>query len=167
MSDDTVTYTAELKLPTLEANLAKYGNIAELKHPWFKRTFEAGKDGNQVEMIRFTSILNTKGYSTHVYYRAHLVEPDKILITRGSFSMMLVLNDLPPFSDSTIEQIDWIFETFDQEVRDSMQAEINRTMARSDDFWAETSCRNNTIRKVNNPYRDGDWFESCKPDDHD
>lgn len=19
----------------------------------------------------------------------------------------------------------------------------------------------------NNPYRDGDWFESCKPDDHD
>ena len=29
MTEDTVTYTAELKLPTLEANLAKYGNIAD------------------------------------------------------------------------------------------------------------------------------------------
>lgn len=167
MSDDTVTYTAELKLPTLEANLMKYGEIRELKHPWFKRTFEAGKDGNQVEMIRFTSILNTKGYSTHVYYRAHLVEPDKIRITRGSFSVMLVFNGLPPFSDSTVEQIDWIFETFDQEVRDSMQAEVDRTMARSEAFWAKTSQRNNLMRKVDSRYRDGDWFESCKSDDHD
>lgn len=164
MSDDTVTYTAELKLPTLEANLMKYGEVLELKHPWFKRTFEAGKDGNQVEMIRFTSILNTKGYSTHVYYRAHLVEPDKIRITRGSFSVMLVFNGLPPFSDSTVEQIDWIFETFDQEVRDSMQAEIDRTMARSNDFWAEQRRQ----VKINRERRkDIDWFDSCRPDDHD
>lgn len=167
MSDDTIIYTAELKLPTLEANLAKYGNIAELKHPWFKRTFEAGKDGNQVEMIRFKSILNNKGYSTHVYYRGHVIEPDKILITKGSLSMMLVFNGLPPFSDSTIEQVDYIFETLDKEVRDSMQAEVDRTMARSEAFWAKTSQRNNLMRKVDSRYRDGDWFESCKSNDHD
>lgn len=167
MSDDTIIYTAELKLPTLEANLAKYGNIAELKHPWFKRTFEAGKDGNQVEMIRFKSILNSKGYSTHVYYHAHVIEPDKILITKGSLSMMLVLNGLLPFSDSTIEQIDWIFETLGQEVKDSMQAEVDRTLAGNEAFWAETGQRNHTMHQVKNRYRDGDWFESCKPDDHD
>ena len=154
MIDDTATYTAELKLPTLEANLAKYGNIAELKHPWFKRTFRAGKDGNQVEMIRFKNTLNTKGYSTHVYYRAHVIEPDKILITKGSLSMMLVLNGLPPFSDSTIEQIDWIFNTLDQEVRDSMQSQLQKAPTLG------------TVHK-DSPYRDGDWFESCKPDDHD
>lgn len=165
MNDDTITYTAELKLPTLEANLTKYGEIRELKHPWFKRAFKAGKDGNQVEMIRFKNTLNTKGYSTHVYYRAHVIEPDKIRITKGSLSIMLILNGLPPFSDSTIEQIDYIFETLDQEVKDSMQAEVDRTLARSEAFWAKTSQRNNTIRKANNPYRDGDWFESCKPDD--
>lgn len=167
MSDDIIIYTAELKLPTLEANLAKYGNIAELKHPWFKRTFEAGKDSNQVEMIRFKSILNTKGYNTHVYYRAHVIEPDKILITKGSLSMMLVLNGLPPFSDSTIEQIDYIFKTLDQEVRDSMQDTVDGAMARSEAFWAKTSQRNNLMRKVDSRYRDGDWFESCKADDQD
>ena len=167
MNDDTVTYTAELKLPTLEANLAKYGNIAELKHPWFKRTFSAGKDGNQVEMIRFQNILNTKGYNTHVYYRAHVIEPDKILITKGSLSVMLVLNGLPPFSDSTIEQVDYIFETLNKEVRDSMQVEVDRQMAQSEAFWAKTSQRNNLMRKVDSRYRDGDWFESCKSDDHD
>lgn len=167
MSDDTVTYTAKLKLPTLEANLMKYGNIAELKHPWFKRTFEAGKDGNQIEMMRFKNTLKTKGYGTHVYYRAHVIEPDKICITKGSLSMMLVLNGLPPFSDSTIEQIDWIFETLDQEVRDSMQAEVDRTLARGEVFWAKTSQRNNLMRKVDSRYRDGDWFESCKADDQD
>lgn len=154
MSDDTVTYTAELKLPTLEANLTRYGEIRELKHPWFKRTFRAGKDGNQVEMIRFKNTLNTKGYSTHVYYRAHVIEPDKILITKGSLSMMLVLNGLPPFSDSTIEQIDWIFDTLDQEVRDSMQSQLQKVPTLG------------TVHK-GSPYRDGDWFESCKPDDHD
>lgn len=148
MTDDTVTYTAELKLPTLEANLTKYGEIRELKHPWFKRTFEAGKDGNQVEVIRFKNTLNTKGYS------AHVIEPDKILITKGSLSMMLVLNGLPPFSDSTIEQIDWIFDTLDQEVRDSMQSQLQKAPTLG------------TVHK-GSPYRDGDWFESCKPDDHD
>lgn len=154
MIDDTVTYTAELKLPTLEANLTRYGEIRELKHPWFKRTFRAGKNGNQVEMIRFKNTLNTKGYSTHVYYRAHVIEPDKILITKGSLSMMLVLNGLPPFSDSTIEQIDWIFDTLDQEVRDSMQSQLQKVPTPR------------TAHK-GSPYRDGDWFESCKPDDHD
>lgn len=120
MSDDTVTYTAELKLPTLEANLASYGNIAELKHPWFKRTFEAGKDGNQVEMSRFQDMLEAKGYKTET-------KGDDILIAKGSLSVMLVLH-YPPFSDSTIEQLDYIFDTLDQEVRDSMQAEVDRFM---------------------------------------
>lgn len=160
MSDDTYTYTAELKLPTLEANLTTYGNIAELKHPWFKRTFEAGKDGNQVEMIRFQDMLECKGYKTE--RKDHY----KLLIVKGSLSVMLVLH-YPPFSDSTIEQIDWIFETLDQEVRDSMQDTVDRAMARSEDFWAKTSQRNDLMRKVESRYRDGDWFESCKPDDHD
>ena len=160
MNDDTVTYTAELKIPTLEANLTTYGNITELKHPWFKRTFEAGKDGNQVEMIRFQDILEGKGYQTQ--REGH----HKLLIAKGSFSVLLVFH-YPPFSDSTIEQIDWIFETLGQEVQDSMQAEVDRTMARSETFWAKTSQRNNLMRKVDSRYRDGDWFESCKPDDHD
>ena len=160
MNDDTVTYTAELKLPTLEANLTTYGNIAELKHPWFKRTFEAGKDGNQVEMIRFQDILQCKGYKTE------RKDHHKLLIAKGSLSLMLVLH-YPPFSDSTIEQVDYIFETLGQEVKDSMQAEVDRTMARSEAFWAKTSQRNNLMRKVDSRYRDGDWFESCKPDDHD
>jgi hypothetical protein len=164
MSDDTVTYTAELKLPTIEANLMKYGEIRELKHPWFKCAFEAGKDGNQVEMIRFKNTLNAKGYSTHVYYRAHVIEPDKILITKGSISMMLVLNGLPPFSDSTIEQIDYIFETLDQEVRDSMQAEVDRIMSEKPLQKVEV-CKGIPVKR--SPYRDGDWFESCKSDDHD
>ena len=160
MNDDTVTYTAELKLPTLEANLAKYGNIVELKHPWFKRTFEAGEDGNQVTVPRLRDMLKCKGYKTE------LKEDDELLIVKGSFSVMLVLH-YPAFSDSTIEQIDWIFETLGQEVKDSMQAEVDRTMARSEAFWAKTSQRNNLMRKVDSRYRDGDWFESCKPDDHD
>lgn len=160
MSDDTVTYTAELKLPTLEANLTKYGNIAELKHPWFKRTFEAGRDGNQVELSRFPDMLEAKGY------RTERKDDDKVLIVKGSISVMLILR-YSPFSDSTIEQIDYIFETLDKEVRDSMQAEVDGTMARSEAFWAKTSQRNNLMRKVDSRYRDGDWFESCKPDDHD
>ena len=164
MIDDTVTYTAELKLPTLEANLSKYGNIAELKHPWFKRTFKAGKDGNQIEMMRFKNTLNTKGYGTHVYYRAHVIEPDKICITKGSLSVMLVLNGLPPFSDSTIEQIDYIFETLDKEVRDSMQAEVDKILSEKPLQKVEV-CKGIPIKR--SPYRDGDWFESCKPDDHD
>lgn len=160
MSDDTVTYTAELKLPTLEANLTTYGNIAELKHPWFKRTFEAGEDGNQVTVPRLRDMLKCKGYKTE------LKEDDELLIVKGSFGVMLVLH-YPAFRDSTIEQIDWIFETLDQEVRDSMQAEVDGTMARSEAFWAKTSQRNNLMRKVDSRYRDGDWFESCKSDDHD
>lgn len=159
MSDDTITYTAELKLPTLEANLTKYGNIAELKHPWFKRTFEAGEDGNQVELARFQDILEAKGYKTET-------KDDDILIVKGSLSVMLVLH-YPPFSDSTIEQIDYVFDTLGQEVRDSMQAEVDRTLAISEDFWAKTSQRNDLMRKVGSRYRDGDWFESCKSDDHD
>lgn len=160
MSDDTITYTAELKLPTLEANLTTYGNIAELKHPWFKHAFKDGEDGNQVELSRFPDILRCKGY------RIEKKGDDKLLIVKGSLSVMLALR-YSPFSDSTIEQIDWIFETFDQEVRDSMQAEVDRQMAESEAFWANTSQRNNLMRKVNNRYRDGDWFESCKSDDHD
>lgn len=160
MSDDTITYTAELKLPTLEANLAKYGNIAELKHPWFKRTFRAGKDGNQVEMIRFQNILEGKGYKTQRQ------DHHKLLVMKDSLSVLLVFH-YPPFSDSTIEQVDYIFDTLDQEVRDSMQAEVDRTIASSDDFWAKTSQRNDLMRKVDSRYRDGDWFESCKPDDCD
>lgn len=160
MSDDTVTYTAELKLPTLEANLTTHGNIAELKHPWFKHAFEDGEDGNQVEVVRFQAMLEAKGYKTE------RKDHHKLLVVQGSISVLLVFH-YPPFSDSTIEQIDYIFDTYGQEVRDSMQAEVDRTLARSEVFWDETSCRNNTIRKVNNPYRDGDWFESCKSDDHD
>lgn len=160
MIDDTVTYTAELKLPTLEANLTTYGEILELKHPWFKHGFEAGKDGNQVEVPRFQSMLESKGYKTE------LKSDDELLVISGSFSVLLVFH-YPPFSDSTIKQVDWIFETLGQEVRDSMQAEVDRTMTRSEDFWAKTSQRNDLMRKVDSRYRDGDWFESCKPDDYD
>ena len=41
-----------------------------------------------------------------------------------------------------------------QEVRDSMQSQLQKVP---------------TPRAVHkgSPYRDGDWFESCKPDDHD
>ncbi|MGO2504834.1 MAG: hypothetical protein ACTH7L_01825 [Psychrobacter alimentarius] len=147
MSDDTVTYTAELKLPTLEANLTKYGEIRELKHPWFKRTFEAGKDGNQVEMIRFQNILEGKGYKTE------RKDHDKLLIVKGSISVLLVFH-YPPFSDSTVEQLGYIFDTLDQEVRDSMQSQLQKAPTLG------------TVHK-GSPYRDGDWFESCKPDDHD
>lgn len=45
--------------------------------------------------------------------------------------------------------------------------EVECAMARSEAFWAETSQRNNLMRKVDSRYRDGDWFESCKSDDHD
>lgn len=147
MSDDTVTYTAKLKLPTLEANLTKYGEIRELKHPWFKRTFEAGKDGNQVEMIRFQNILEGKGYKTE------RKDHDKLLIVKGSLSVLLVFH-YPPFSDSTVEQLDYIFDTLDQEVQDSMQSQLQKALTLG------------TVHK-GSPYRDGDWFESCKPDDHD
>lgn len=160
MIDDTVTYTAELKLPTLEANLTKYGEIRELKHPWFKRMFSAGKDGNQVEMIRFQNVLEGKGYKTE--RKNH----DKLLVVKGSLSVLLVFH-YPPFSDSTVEQLDYIFDTLNQEVRDSMQTEVDGTMARSEDFWSKTRQRNDLMRKVDSRYRDGDWFESCKPDDHD
>jgi len=27
--------------------------------------------------------------------------------------------------------------------------------------------KNPIVKTKPNPYRDGDWFESCKPDDHD
>jgi len=37
----------------------------------------------------------------------------------------------------------------------------------TDAFWAKTRHRNDLMRKVDSRYRDGDWFESCKPDDHD
>ena len=157
MSDDTITYTAELKLPTLEANLTTYGNIAELKHPWFKRTFEAGEDGNQVTVPRLRDMLKCKGYKTE------LKEDDELLIVKGSFSVMLVLH-YPAFSDSTIEQIDWIFETLGQEVEDSMQAEVDRILSEKPLQKVEIS---KGIPIKRSPYRDGDWFESCKPDDHD
>lgn len=160
MIEDTVTYTAKLKLPTLEANLTRYGEIRELKDPRIKRTFSAGKDGNQVEMVRLQDILERKGYKTQRQ------DHHKLLVMKGSLSVLLVFH-YPPFSDSTIEQVDYIFDTLDQEVRDSMQAEIDRTMASSNDFWAKTSQRNDLMRKVDSRYRDGDWFESCKPDDHD
>lgn len=45
--------------------------------------------------------------------------------------------------------------------------EVESRAQDSESFWVETSQRNNLMRKVSNPYRDGDWFESCKPDDHD
>lgn len=157
MSDDTITYTAELKLPTLEANLTTYGNIAELKHPWFKRTFEAGEDGNQVTVPRLRDMLKCKGYKTE------LKEDDELLIVKGSFSVMLVLH-YPAFSDSTIEQIDWTFETLGQEVKDSMQAEVDRILSEKPLQKVEIS---KGIPIKRSPYRDGDWFESCKPDDHD
>ena len=157
MSDDTITYTAELKLPTLEANLTTYGNIAELKHPWFKSTFEAGEDGNQVTVPRLRDMLKCKGYKTE------LKEDDELLIVKGSFSVMLVLH-YPAFSDSTIEQIDWIFETLGQEVEDSMQAEVDRILSEKPLQKVEIS---KGIPIKRSPYRDGDWFESCKPDDHD
>ena len=160
MRDDTITYTAELKLPTLEANLTTYGEVRELKHPWFKRKFKAGKDGNQVELSRFPDMLEAKGY------RIERKDDDKLLIVKGSISVMLILN-YSPFSDSTIEQIDYIFDTLGKEARDSMQDTVDKAMARSEAFWAETSQRNNLMRKASSPYRDGDWFESCKPDDHD
>lgn len=150
MIEDTVTYTAKLKLPTLEANLTKYGEIRELKDPRIKRTFSAGKDGNQVEMIRFQDILEGKGYKTE------RKDHDKLLVVKGSLSVILVFH-YPPFSDSTVEQLDYIFDTLGQEVRDSMQAEVDRLQKAP------------TLRAVHkdSPYRDGDWFESCKPDDHD
>ena len=66
-----------------------------------------------------------------------------------------------------IEQVDYIFDTLDREVRNSMQTEVDGTMARSEDFWSKTRQRNDLMRKVDSRYRDGDWFESCKPDDHD
>lgn len=157
MSDDTITYTAELKLPTLEANLTTYGNIAELKHPWFKSAFEAGEDGNQVTVPRLRDMLKCKGYKTE------LKEDDELLIVKGSFSVMLVLH-YPAFSDSTIEQIDWIFETLGQEVEDSMQAEVDRILSEKPLQKVEIS---KGIPIKRSPYRDGDWFESCKPDDHD
>ena len=157
MTDDTVTYTAELKLPTLEANLTTYGNIAELKHPWFKRTFDAGEDGNQVTVPRLRDILKCKGYKTE------LKEDDELLIVKGSFSVILVFH-YPPFSDSTIEQVDWIFETLGQEVRDSMQAEVDKILSEKALQKVEV-CKGIPIKR--SPYRDGDWFESCKPDDHD
>lgn len=130
MIDDTVTYTAELKLPTLEANLMKYGEIRELKHPWFKRTFEAGKDGNQVDVLRFKNMLASKGYKTE------RKDDDKLLVMKGSLSVLLVFH-YPPFSDSTIEQIDYIFDTLDQEVRDVMQDSADDILTRSGVFWAE------------------------------
>lgn len=157
MSDDTVTYTAKLKLPTLEANLTTYGEILELKHPWFKHGFEAGKDGNQVEVPRFQSMLEGKGYTTE------LKDDDELLVISGSFSVLLVFH-YPPFSDSTIEQVDWIFETLGQEVRDSMQAEVDKILSEKPLQKVEI-CKGIPIKR--SPYRDGDWFESCKPDDHD
>lgn len=157
MIDDTVTYTAELKLPTLEANLTTYGEILELKHPWFTHGFEAGKDGNQVEVPRFQSILESKGYKTE------LKSDDELLVISGSFSVLLVFH-YPPFSDSTIEQVDWIFETLGQEVRDSMQAEVDKILSEKPLQKVEV-CKGIPIKR--SPYRDGDWFESCKSDDHD
>lgn len=160
MSDDTVTYTAELKLPTLEANLTRYGEIRELKDPQIKRTFSAGKDGNQVEIIRFQNILEGKGYKTE------RKDHDKLLIMKDSISVLLVFH-YPPFSDSTVEQLDYFFNAFGREVRDYMQSEFDKALKTNNDFWTETSQRNNIMRSIRPTYRDGDWFESCKPDDHD
>ena len=123
--DDTYTFTAELKLPTIEANLMKYGEIRELKHPWFKRAFKAGKDGNQVRMLNFEVMLDSKGY------KVERIDGDKMLIVSGSLSMMLVLNGLQPFSDSTIEQIDYSFYELGKEVQASMQATVDRLTARN------------------------------------
>ena len=135
----------------------KYGEIRELKHPWFKRTFEAGKDGNQVELSRFPDMLEAKGY------RIERKDDDKLLIVKGSISVMLILN-YSPFSDSTIEQIDYIFGAYGQEVRDSMQAEVDRILSDKPLQKVEV-CKGSPIKR--SPYRDGDWFESCKSDDHD
>lgn len=66
-----------------------------------------------------------------------------------------------------VDQMGVSAEFLGQDAEPSMQAEVSRAMERSEAFWAETSQRNNLMRKVSNPYRDGDWFESCKPDDHD
>lgn len=155
MSDDTITYTADIKLPTLEANLTTYGNIAELKHPWFKRAFEDGEDGNQVTVPRLRDMLKCKGYKTE------LKEDDELLIVKGSFSVILVLH-YPAFSDSTIEQIDYIFGAYGQEVRDSMQDEVDRILSDKPLQKVEV-CKGSPVKR--SPYRDGDWFESCKSDD--
>lgn len=156
MSDDTVTYTAKLKLPTLEANLTKHGEIRELKDPRIKRTFRAGKDGNQVEMIRFQNILEGKGYKTE------RKDHDKLLIVKDAISVLLVFH-YPPFSDSTVEQLDYFFNAFGREVRERMQSEFDKILSKKPLQKAPTL---RTVHK-GSPYRDGDWFESCKPDDHD
>lgn len=156
MSDDTVTYTAKLKLPTLEANLTTYGEIRELKDPRIKRKFKAGKDGNQVEMIRFQNILEGKGYKTE------RKDHDKLLIVKDAISVLLVFH-YPPFSDSTVEQLDYFFDAFGREVRERMQSEFDKILSERPLQKAPTP---RTVHK-GSPYRDGDWFESCKPDDHD
>lgn len=66
-----------------------------------------------------------------------------------------------------VDQMGVSAEFLGQDAEPSMQAEVSRAMERSEAFWAETSQRNNLMRKASSPYRDGDWFESCKPDDHD
>ena len=66
-----------------------------------------------------------------------------------------------------VDQMGVSAEFLGQDAEPSMQAEVSRAMERSETFWAETSQRNNLMRKVDSRYRDGDWFESCKPDDHD
>lgn len=40
-------------------------------------------------------------------------------------------------------------------------------MGVSAEFLGERGCLNSTAREVESRYRDGDWFESCKSDDHD
>ena len=71
--------------------------------------------------------------------------------------------DVKPIARSTDIVNDKLFD----KCVDSMQVEVDRQMAQNEAFWAKTSQRNNLMRKVDSRYRDGDWFESCKSDDHD
>ncbi len=117
--DDNFLFTAEIKLPTLTANMGSYGSIVELKHPWIKRRFKDGVDGNQMSASGFVESLISNGYE------AGLVSPDEVVIKKGSFSLFLVLH-YPAFSDSTIHQIDYIFKTMEAQTRQSMKEHVAR-----------------------------------------
>lgn len=60
----------------------------------------------------------------------------------------------------------WLAFTVSTFTPDEVELIVVALQSKSDELRAIVN-KNPIATTRKNPYRDGDWFESCKPDDHD
>lgn len=110
------TIKMDINFPALNLTLTDNGNILELQNPLVKEKFCDGVGSNIITVREFNQYFELIGFKV-------LWVGDKTMIKAGSLSVLIDFGEFMPFSDSTVEQVLYVFDEYSKEAKAKVVAQ--------------------------------------------